>query len=53
MKSHLDLYGWEVRRVKRLFTDEPWFHLWLRGGIFPAAGGPLSHIARALEKFLR
>lgn len=46
MKSHLDLYGWEIRRTVR----PGWFHLWLRGGIFPAAAGPLSFIALCLQR---
>lgn len=47
MRTHLDLYGWEVRRA-----GNGWFHLWLRGGTFPAAGGPLTYIVAALRKAL-
>lgn len=47
LKSHMDLHGWEVRRVR-----PGWFNLWMRGGIFPEAGGPIQHVAKVLNKRL-
>lgn len=50
VKTHMDLYGWEIRRVDRPYSRDQWFNLWLRGGIFPAAGGSLDFIAKVLRK---
>lgn len=49
-KSHLELNGWEIRRAPRPGGGE-WFHLFLPWSKFPAAGGSLEHMARAIERF--
>ena len=46
-KSHLELYGWEIRRT----AYAGYFHLFLPWSRFPAAGGKLEHIARAIDRF--
>ncbi len=61
MKTHLELYGWEVRRAvvssdqhdagrQFVHSGEAWFNLWQRGGRFPVAGGTLPFIAKQLER---
>lgn len=47
-KSHLELYGWEIRRT----AYHGHFYLFLRWSPFPVADGPLAYIAWALNRFL-
>lgn len=46
-KSHIELNGWEIRRVRG-----GWFHLWIAGGIFPASSGQITHVNASLRKYL-
>ena len=54
MKTHLDLYGWEIRRSKPDYlsfgSNLPYFLLFLSGRKGPQAGGSLDHIAKVLKK---
>lgn len=47
MKSHMDLNGWRIDRA-----GAGWFHLWLKGEMFPRAGGPLHHVAKVLHQVM-
>ena len=47
MKTHLDLFGWEIRRVNGFRS---WFHLIVPGLFGPAAAGDLPYIKRAIER---
>ena len=56
MKTHLELYGWEIRRIDtpkhwgKYWGPPNWFELILPGSIGAYAGGPLPFIAKVLRK---
>lgn len=53
MKSHIELYGWEIRRKSAPFNRNEWFHLFLRTSpMFPAAAGDLVYVNNALHKMI-
>lgn len=47
MKTHLDLYGWEIRRSEG--GPKGYFNLYLRGYTLPFAGGPPDYLKKVLE----